>query len=137
MNLGMEPARGVDQQHVDASAFCRLHAVEDHRGGIGTGSVFDDFHAGPLAPGFELFDGGSAKRIAGHQQNFFARLRYCAASLPIVVVLPTPLTPRKSTTQGRTDRGCVAVLPLGLQHLDHRRLQSRGHLSARVLVAAG
>ena len=68
----MQPAGGVDEQDIDAAAFRRLHAVEDHRRGIGAGLMFDDIDADVAAPGVELLDGGGAESIAGDQQYFFA-----------------------------------------------------------------
>ena len=71
MDFGVEPARGVDQQNVDAAAFRRLHAVEDNGRRVRAGLMFDDIDADSLAPDVELFDGGGAKSVAGDQQNFF------------------------------------------------------------------
>src|SRR5499433_4251948 len=44
---------------------------------------------------------------AATRSTFFPADWYCAASLAIVVVLPTPFTPRKMITHGRTDSGTV------------------------------
>ncbi len=46
----------------------------------------------------------AARKVSPATSNtFLPSLRYWAANLPMVVVLPTPLTPRKITTQGRTE----------------------------------
>src|SRR5688572_3838211 len=71
MHFGVESASGVDQQNVDAAAFRRLNAVEDNGRRVRAGLMFDDIDANPLAPDVELFDGGGAKGVACHQQNFF------------------------------------------------------------------
>ena len=57
--------------------------------------------AGALAPDLELLDRGGAERVAGgeHARSCRHRDRACA-SLPIVVVLPLPLTPTTSITNG-------------------------------------
>ena len=50
----------------------------------------------------------AARKVsAATRRTFFPADRYWAASLAIVVVFPTPFTPKKMITQGRTDSGSV------------------------------
>ena len=74
----------------------------NHRGGILAVAAAHDLDAGARRPGLELLGRGGAKRVGGHQQRATAlAVAKCAASLPASVVLPTPLTPTISATQGR------------------------------------
>ena len=53
-----------------------------------------------VGPDLELLDGGGAKRVAGGQHDARPSARNFAASLPMVVVLPEPLTPATRMTNG-------------------------------------
>ena len=74
VELGVQPAGGVDDQDVDAAAVGGLHGVEDDRAGVGALLVGDDRHAQALAPDLELVDGGGAEGVAGRQHDRAAEL---------------------------------------------------------------
>ena len=63
----------------------------------------------------ELLDGGGAERVGGAEQrpSCRARSRRCQASLPIVVVLPVPLTPATMITVGSWRRSIAALARSG------------------------
>ena len=83
------------------SAFASLQRVEGEAGGVGARLAGDDVRAGPLAPDLQLLDRGGAERVAGGEPRRSApRPRSFAASLPMVVVLPVPLTPTTRMTCG-------------------------------------
>ena len=44
----MQPAGGIDEEHVDASCDRRLRSIEDDRGGIGAFGALDEFDPEPL-----------------------------------------------------------------------------------------
>jgi hypothetical protein len=71
----------------------------------------------------QLLDGRRAEGVAGRQQTFAPCADSLAAILPMVVVLPEPLTPTNSTMRGR---GPVAEIDDLLA-----RLQDRGDLRWR------
>ena len=74
--------------------------------------------AGALGPDVQLFDGGGAEGIAGGEQHAQALRRAARrASLPMLVVLPEPLTPTISTTNGLVPRVDLQRLLAGLEHL--------------------
>ncbi len=50
------------------------------------------------APDLQLLDRGGAEGVAGRDHYLLAAARNWLASLPMVVVLPEPLTPTTSTT---------------------------------------
>ncbi len=55
---------------------------------------------GAVSPEFQLLAGSGAEGIARSQHHAAALLLYSAASLAMVVVLPTPLTPMTRMTAG-------------------------------------
>jgi hypothetical protein len=61
-------------------------------------AMTDDF--GALAPDLQLLDRGGAERVAGRHHHLAALGAEFAASLPMVVVLPEPLTPTTRMTNG-------------------------------------
>ena len=67
--LVVQPAGGVDQQHVGAFRLRPLQRVEGQRGGIAILRPGDHRTAGPLAPDFQLLHGGGAEGIAGGQHH--------------------------------------------------------------------
>ena len=76
--------------------------VEGDRARVGALGARDDLAAGALGPPGELLDGGGAEGVGGaeHDRSCRARCCRCQASLPIVVVLPVPLTPATMITVG-------------------------------------
>ena len=82
-----------------------------------------ELDVGPLGPRGELLGGGGAERVAGRQQHRAPVATCWLATLPIVVVLPTPLTPTNSHTFGRRRRRRSAARG--------RRRSSRAFISAR------
>ena len=74
MVLRVQPAGGVDDQHIDPAALGGLAGVVRHGGGVGAHLVLDDFHAEPLGPDRELIDGGGAEGVAGADHHFLVHL---------------------------------------------------------------
>ena len=77
-----------------------LQRVEEHGAGIAARALADHVGLGALAPDFQLLDGGGAEGVGGAQQHGALSFLKRLASLPMVVVLPEPLTPTTSTTAG-------------------------------------
>ena len=63
--LVLQPAGGVDQEHVGAGFFRFFKRFEGEAGGVGAGRPGDDRNAHALAPDLELLDGRGAEGIAG------------------------------------------------------------------------
>jgi len=74
IGFGVETAGGVDDYGIGAAGFCCSHGVEDYRGGVGAGFLFDEFDAVALGPDFELFDRGSAEGVRGAKDDAAAIL---------------------------------------------------------------
>ena len=72
--------------------------------------ALDDVDARALAPALELLDRGGAERVrrADHHGAVRACSCRCQASLPIVVVLPVPLTPTTRITVGSGRRSILS-----------------------------
>ena len=70
----MQPAGGVDDQHVDAARVRRLHGVEDDGAGVGPLLVGDHRRPDPLAPDLELVDRRGAEGVAGGDEDVAAEL---------------------------------------------------------------
>ena len=76
------------------SALARLTRIEGEAGGVGAGRAGDHVGAGALAPDLQLLDRRGAEGVAGGEHRpILPSARSLAASLPMVVVLPVPLTP--------------------------------------------
>ena len=78
-----------------------LHGVEDHRARVAALAAAHEVGADPFGPQLELLGGCGAERVAGGHHDGVA-LGECPLrpTLPMVVVLPTPLTPTNSHTFG-------------------------------------
>ena len=71
VELGLEAARGVDEQQVGLAAFLAgADGVEDHGARIRAGFMGDDLDAGAFAPDLQLVDGRGAEGVGGGQYNF-------------------------------------------------------------------
>src|SRR5215204_1079730 len=71
--LGVQPAGGVDDQHVDAARVRRLHGIEDDGAGVRPLLVGDHRRPDPLAPDFELVDRRRAEGVAGGDEDVTAK----------------------------------------------------------------
>ena len=100
VRLGVQPAGGVGHARDRCSRRGPLDAVEDHRARVAALGPADDLDARALGPRRELLGGGGAERVAGGEQHERPSSTCWLASLPIVVVLPTPLTPTNIHTFG-------------------------------------
>ena len=100
----------------DAARRRGRHGIERHRAGVGAALLRDDVRARPLRPDLELLARGRAERVARSQAHRVALVREGAASLPIVVVLPEPLTP---TTEDH-GRACPSARCDILVRAEHR-----------------
>ena len=114
LGLVLQPAGGVDQQHVDAFAPWPLQRVEGETRGIGARARA--ITGEPVRSPQILSCSIAAARKVSPAASITLRpsARSLAASLPIVVVLPEPLTPTTRMTKGF----CVASID---QRLCHRR----------------
>ena len=110
----LQPAGGVDEQDVGALALrAAVSASKASPAASAPGARATTGGAGALAPDLELLDGGGAEGVAGRQHHAACpRARKIAASLPMVVVLPEPLTP----TTRMTKRLRVRMISSGLRH---------------------
>ena len=106
LGLVLQPPGGVDEQHVGALASRLVQRVEGEAGGIGARLGAAITGAPVRSPQIlQLLDRGGAERVAGRQHHLApSRAEACAASLPIVVVLPEPLTPTTRITKGCASR---------------------------------
>ena len=111
VRLAVQPAGGVGDHHVDAARAARpVTASNTTAPGSAPACCCDDLGAAALGPDVELFDGGGAERVARGEQHLLApSLRQRRASLPMVVVLPEPLTPTTSMTNGLRVRSIAAA----------------------------
>ena len=97
----MQAAGGVGDDHVDAGSLARFTASKITDAGIGALLALHDLAPDALGPDLELLGGGGAEGVAGGEHDLLALApSACAASLPMVVVLPAPLTPTMKTTVG-------------------------------------
>ena len=101
VRLAVQPPGGVGEHHVAAARPRRLQRIEHHRARVGAGHLRGEIGAPALRPHLELLDGGGAERIAGGEQHRLPLRAQRRASLPMVVVLPEPLTPTTRITNGR------------------------------------
>ena len=69
MTLGVQPAGGIGNQHIDVARLGGLQGIEDHRCGIGAAALGHHRHLIALTPGLELFDRGRPKGVAGRQHH--------------------------------------------------------------------
>jgi hypothetical protein len=69
MRLGMEPAGGVGNQHIDVPRAGCLQGVEYDRGRLGAGLLRNDRHPIAFGPDRELFARGRAKGISRGQHD--------------------------------------------------------------------
>ena len=101
-SLGVQAPGGVDDHDVGAALAPAGDGVEGDRAGVGALGALDDVDARALAPALELLDRGGAERVGGADHDGLAErvACRCQASLPIVVVLPVPLTPTTRITVG-------------------------------------
>ena len=108
--LGVQAAGGVHDHHVGAACGGGLQGVEDHRRRVRALGPADQLHVGALGPDLQLLGGGRAVGVARGQQHRAARAPCCRcqAILPIVVVLPVPLTPTTRITVGLAVSGIVS-----------------------------
>ena len=112
VRLRVQAAGGVDEDDVAAAALRGVDRVEGDGGGVGALRRADEVRAGALAP---------RSRAARRPRRGTCRRRRRApsgrartsrwASLPIVVVLPVPLTPTTRTTLGRSLSASVPGSP--------------------------
>ena len=112
----VQAAGGIADHDVEALVDAALDRVEDDRRRIAAGLAPDDRDVRRACPTPRAARwrrrGTCRRRRAGPS---CPRRRSCLASLPIVVVLPTPLTPRTSRTNG-----LLAV------EVERRRVDGRG-----------
>ena len=74
-SLVLQPAGGVDDQHIGARHRAPAQRIEDEAGGVGAGRAGDDLGAGALAPDLQLLDGGGAERVAGGEHHLLPSRR--------------------------------------------------------------
>ena len=97
----VQPARRVDQHRIAALRLARLDGVEHDRRRIGAFLRADDVDVRARCAQISSCSTAAARNVSAAQTSgclpdAFSRL----ASLPIVVVLPVPLTPTISVTCG-------------------------------------
>ena len=137
VRLRVEAAGGVGDHEVGAAGDGGVEGVEDDRAGSASGRVGDDLAARSLGPDPELVDGRGAERVGGREDDAPAlRPRSRAASLPIVVVLPVPLTPTTSTIAGPPrSRGVGSQCAASRGDEQPRELRPNGGLGASTSLA--
>ena len=118
VRLRVQPTGGVDDDDVLAARTRRLRRRRRRpRPGRRRARAADEVSARALGPDLELLLRCRAERVAGAERARCARARrsWCA-SLPIVVVLPVPLTPTTRIT------GRLLVRPPSVGRLAEERL---------------
>ena len=65
----MQPARSIDNEHVDPAVSRRLHRIENDARRIAAFGSAHKRHAQPVCPDGELGDGGGAEGVAGRQHH--------------------------------------------------------------------
>ena len=106
----VQPAGGIDDDVVDLSRLCRLKRIEKNGGRIGVRLLFDDRHIARAAQISSCSMAAARNVSAAHSMTFLPSVLKRLASLPIVVVLPTPLTPTIRITNGLPSAICVGGL---------------------------
>ena len=102
VRLRVQPAGRVDDHDVAAARLGGRDRVERDRGRVAAALGADEVRARALGPDLELLLGRRAERVRGGEDDRAPVLaRGGCASLPIVVVLPVPLTPTTRMTAGR------------------------------------
>jgi hypothetical protein len=101
----VQPAGGVDDDHVRAARRRRVERVEDDGRRIGARCMGDDGHVDPPAHTWSCSMAAARKVSAAASSTFAPRVEKRCASLAMVVVLPVPLTPTTSTTAGTPGAG--------------------------------
>ena len=96
VRLRVQAAGGVDQHDPVLGAD---GVVGDGRR-VAAALAADERRVRALGPDLELLLGGGAERVGGADASLAAALAQRLASLPIVVVLPVPLTPTTRITAG-------------------------------------
>ncbi len=91
---------GVGDQHVELAGLRGLHGVERDGGGIGACGLRNHRHVVALTPNLQLLNRGARNVSPAASITFMSAALMMRASLPMVVVLPAPLTPTTSTTNG-------------------------------------
>ena len=100
VRLRVQPAGGVDDDDILPARARRLDGVECDRSRIGAAAGADEVGSGALGPDLELLLGGGAERVGSTEHDRAPVSASFAASLPIVVVFPVPLTPTTRITRG-------------------------------------
>ena len=101
VRLRVQPAGRVHDDHVSIARLCGSDRVERDRGGVAAALGADEVRVRALRPDLELLLGGGAKGVGRGDRTLRPCSSSFAASLPIVVVLPVPLTPTTRITLGR------------------------------------
>ena len=105
----MQPPRGVHQHGVLPLRLRHAQRVGEHGRGIGALGPAVEGDRRPLGPDLELLGGRGAEGVGrARAAPSGPRADQAAASLPMVVVLPAPLTPTTNTTHGRAENGAAA-----------------------------
>ena len=101
VDLRVKAPGRIEYEDVRASRLRGPCGVVGDRGRVGILPVLYGLDAEPLPPYLELLYGGGPERVAGAQQRpTSSRRGISCASFAMVVVLPTPLTPRVKITKG-------------------------------------
>ena len=67
--LVLQPAGGIDQQHIGAAIARPAQCIEHETGRVGADRPRDHLGAGALAPDLQLVDGGGAEGVAGREHD--------------------------------------------------------------------
>src|SRR5437764_952467 len=65
----MKASGGIDDHVVGPACLCRLQGVKEHRCGVATRLVLDDFDTGSVAPDLKLFDSRCAEGVGRGEQH--------------------------------------------------------------------
>src|SRR5439155_704970 len=137
LELRMKTARRVNQQYVNPAPSSRLEAVIHDGGWVGAGTLFDDINPDLFAPGFELFDGGSAKGISRDHKYFFARRTVLSSDFPDGCRFPNAIHTQENDHPRPSRKRSFPRCCCGwIEHLNYCLLQSRRHLLGRVFSTA-
>ena len=127
----MQPAGGVDDQHIDVAAVRRLSRVEDDRAGVGVRCVRDDRYPS-RSPQILSWSIAAARKVSPAASSTLA---------PLILVIVRQLGDRRRLAGAvhADDQDDVGHAALEDAHLavDQRALQQLDHLLAQRLAGVG
>ena len=135
--FGVQAAGGIHNQLVDLACLGGGGRVVEHRRRIAAVAGLDHLHAGARRPRSQAARWPQRERCRPRiRERSAPAARYHAASLPLVVVLPVPLTPTKKVTLGPSSGDkTLALLTMGASRMARNCALSRSRNSSPPSIA--